>query len=185
MNKKMIFVIAVLFIFAAFTKAQTTKTYVGPQLGFQKAASADNGKFLFGGALRAKLSPSLGVEASINYRQEEYANGSLTVKSWPVMVTGLIYPIKTVYGAIGVGWYNTKFDYSSSLNSNGVDDQTKQKFGWHFGAGVELPLGEESNTRLTADFRYVFLNYNFEEVPGANNYNADFFMITVGLLFGI
>ncbi len=180
-----------LVLFAALMISVSTKAqglYLGPQVGWQRASSADNGKFMIGAACRIKLSDALGVEGSINYRKEDYNNGDVTVTSYPVMVTGMIYPISILYGAIGVGWYNTSFAYSSSLHQMGVNDQTEQKFGWHFGAGVELPLSGSAsspNTILTADIRYVFLNYDFQQMPGSSNLKSDFVVITAGILFGL
>ena len=155
---------------------------LGPQLGYQKAKDADQGNFMGGAALRFKLAPAIGVEASINYRQEKYANDALTVRSWPIMATGLIYPIPVVYGAIGFGWHNATFDYDQSkFPFQAVDDETKREVGWHFGGGVELPVGSKS--KFTADIRYVFLDYAFEEIPGSNGLNSNSFAITAGFLF--
>ncbi len=185
LKKQVLVLFAVLFI-TAFIKAQGL--YLGPQVGWQKASSADDGKFMFGAAVRIKLSDALGVEGSINYRQENYNNGNVTVTSYPVMVTGMIYPISIVYGAIGFGWYNTSIAYSPSLHQLGITDQTEQKVGWHFGAGVELPLSgsvSSPNTILTADIRYVFLNYDFQQFPGSGNLKSDFIVLTAGLLFNL
>jgi len=153
---------------------------LGPQLGFYKARDADNGSFIGGATCRLKFTQVLGAEASINYRQETYGNDAVTVRSWPVMVTGLLYPLPVVYGAIGAGWYNTTFDY----NQNKVPlltDETMQKFGWHFGGGVELPAGP--TIKLIGDVRYVFLDYDFQTIPGSGDPKSDFFVIMVGVLF--
>jgi len=186
MLKKQVFMlIALLFIPASIT---AQGLYVGPQVGWQKASSADAGKLMIGAAFRMKLSDALGVEGSINYRQEDYNNGDVTVTSYPVMVTGMIYPISIVYGLIGVGWYNTSFAYSSAMHQIGINDQTEQKFGWHFGFGAELPLSgsvSSPNTILTADIRYVFLNYDFQQMPGSPNLQSDFVVITAGVLFSL
>jgi len=155
---------------------------IGPQLGFYKAQDADEGSIMGGVACRLKFTPVLGAEASINYREEKYGNDAVTVRSWPVMVTGLIYPLPVVYGAIGAGWYNTTFDYDQSKFPL-LTDETTQEFGWHFGGGVELPMG--SNFKLTGDIRYVFLDYKFEEIPGTGNLKSDFFVICIGFLFGL
>ncbi|MCI0690989.1 hypothetical protein L0337_03165 [candidate division KSB1 bacterium] len=74
--------------------------------------------------MRSHSNPSL----SINYRQEKFNNGALTVRSWPVMVTGLLYPLPIVYGAVGAGWYNTKFDFEPAGGVIGIQE-TKQDFG--------------------------------------------------------
>ena len=153
---------------------------LGPQAGYQKAKDADDGKLMGGLALRLKLSQSLGVEGSINYRQEKF-NDALTVRSWPIMVTGLFYPLPVAYGAIGAGWYNSKFDFEAPGNAASIEER-KQEFGWHFGCGVELPLG--AHTKLAGDVRYVFLNYDFDKVPGVQ-IDRDFYVITAGILFGL
>lgn len=106
----------------------------------------------------------------------------LTVRSWPIMVTGLIYPLPILYGAIGGGWYNTTFDYDQTALDI-IEDETTQEFGWHFGAGLELPLGPK--TKLSGDIRYVFLDYTFESIPGAEDLDSDFYVISIGLFFGL
>lgn len=158
--------------------------HFGPELGIYNAKDGDDTRLMGGVALRFKLSPALGLEGSINYRQEEYGGGSVTVRTWPVMVTGLIYPIPIVYGALGAGWYNTSFEYNEGKPGLfGLGSDTRQEFGWHFGAGVELPMGRYSH--LIGDVRYVFLNYDFKQFPGSSGLNSNFYVITVGVLFGI
>ena len=153
---------------------------LGPQVGFYKSKDADESSTMFGLALRTKLIPTIGIEASINYRQEKYADGYVTVKSWPIQVTGLIYPLPILYGAAGMGWYNVTIDYKESL---GMEDETARRIGWHFGGGLELPLGPSMT--LAGDVRYVFLDYKFKEVPGAGDKKNDFYVIAVSLLFGL
>ncbi len=154
---------------------------IGPQIGYQKAQGAEEGKMMAGAALRLKLSSNFRVEGAINYRQEKFSGGNLTVRSWPVMVTGMIYPLPIMYGAVGAGWYNTKFEYASSNPRIAVED-TRQEVGWHFGGGLEIPLGKR--TKLAGDIRYVFLNYDFDQVPGVQ-LDSDFYMLAVGMQFGL
>jgi opacity protein-like surface antigen len=164
------------------TRVNAASINLGPQLGYYKARDADKGAFIGGVTCRLKFTSVLGAEASINYRQETYGHDAVTVRSWPIMVTGLIYPLPIVYGAMGAGWYNLTFDYNQNKFPL-LKDETKQKFGWHFGAGAELPVGDKF--KLTGDIRYVFLNYDFQEIPGSANLKSDFFVITVGFLFGL
>ncbi len=154
--------------------------YFGPQAGYQKASGADDGDFLGGAALRVKFTPAFGAEGSILYRQEKFSDGDVTVRSWPVQATGFFYPVPYVYAAVGGGWYHTTFDYRSALNDAGTPDNTTENFGWHFGGGVEIPLG--NTLALTGDIRYVFLDYDFKGLPG-RDIDSDFFMVTAGLLF--
>ncbi len=168
----------------ALLAAQMNATGIslGPQAGFYKAQDADEGAYMGGVACRLNFVSLFGAEASINYRQEKYADGAVTVRSWPVMVTGLIYPIPIVYGAIGAGWYNVTFDYDHRKLPL-FSDETIQEFGWHFGGGVDIPVG--SIVKLTGDLRYVFLDYDFKNIPGRGDPQSDFFIITVGLLFNL
>ena len=152
--------------------------YIGPQLGYQKARDADQGLPMLGAMARLKVVPALGIEGSINYRTEHFFDGAVTVRGWPVMLTGLLYPVPYLHGAMGFGWYNTTFEFESPL----LEDHTEQKVGWHFGAGAELPLGR---ARLTGDIGYVFLDYDFGAVPGIEDSNADFYVIMAGLLIPI
>jgi opacity protein-like surface antigen len=133
-----------------------------------------------GAALRLKMIPFLGFEGSINYRQEKYANGDLTVRGWPVMASGLIYPLPIIYGIVGFGWYNVTLDYDQNKIPF-MKDETIQKVGWHFGGGVELPLGP--SIKLTGDVRYVFLDYKFKKFPGSGDMKNNLTVFTAGLLF--
>ncbi len=164
-------------------RAASQGLYLGPQLGIYKATDADNTRLLGGVALRLHLTPGLGVEGSVNYRNEDYAGGRVSAKSWPVMVTGLLYPLPFAYGAIGAGWYNSTINYNREMVGQFIPSATQQKFGWHFGAGSELPVGP--NMLLTGDIRYVFLNYHFQQVPGTSGLKSNFYVISLGLLFGL
>ncbi|MBN2011040.1 outer membrane beta-barrel protein [candidate division KSB1 bacterium] len=180
MWKKTLIIMGLTILMVAPVDAQSIS--VGPQVGYYKTKDADDGNFMGGVAWRMKLMPAFGVEASINYRQENYANDALTVRSWPVMVTGLFYPVPVAYGAVGAGWYNTTVDYDQDMVAS-LEDETTQEFGWHFGGGLELPVGVTS--KFTADIRYVFLNYDFGEIPGSGNLESNFYVLTVGFLFGL
>jgi opacity protein-like surface antigen len=183
----MILIMSAALPIAAQSGGSQSSASLGPQIGFYKAKDADASKGMFGAALRLKLSDALGVEASINYKKEDYDNGYVSVKSWPVMVTGLIYPLPIVYGAIGAGWYNTSIDYNIPSSVVGVPitvtSETKQRVGWHFGGGLELPVG--SSAKLIGDIKYVFLDYKFKDFPGSNGVSSNFVVLTVGLLFNL
>lgn len=154
----------------------------GPMLGWTRANGSDAGRIEGGLALRMHLSPALGLEGAIMYRQDKYNNGAVTATTWPVQVTGLLYLIPTIYGAIGAGWYHTSYDYDMNVYPAGTENGTQTQFGWHFGGGVEVPMGRAS---FTADIRYVFLNYDFKQLPGTGGTNANFYTINFGILFGL
>jgi opacity protein-like surface antigen len=180
MFKKGLIITSLVLIVSPAGQAVAQGIYIGPQVGYYKVQDADEGNFIGGVTIRFKSKSNFGLEASINYRKEKYANDALTVRSWPVMVTGLFYPLPIVYGAMGAGWYNTTFDYDKNKLPF-FKDKTSQEFGWHFGAGLEIPVGK--NSKLIADIRYVFLNYNFGKVPGSSDLSSNFFIITTGYLF--
>lgn len=175
-------VVTILIILISSIALQAQGIGIGPVLGIHRSEDAEGSTLMGGVALRLKLSPVLGVEGSIQYRQEKYAGDHLTVRSWPVMATGLIYPLPILYGAIGVGWYNTTFDYNQGILDL-IEDTTDQQFGWHFGGGIELPIGP--NAKLSGDIRYVFLDYDFVGIPGAGDLDSDFYVISIGLFFGL
>jgi len=184
MFKKMLLLIGLIAMMAPQVDAQT-KTLgisVGPQLGYYKAQDADDGNLMGGLAFRFKSKQIFGFEASINYKHEKYSNNQLAVRSWPIMLTGLVYPVPNIYGEAGVGWYYVTYDYDQNKLPL-FKDKTTHEFGWHFGAGVEVPVGEKF--KVTGDVRYVFLDYEFEEIPGSDNLNSNFYVITIGLLFAL
>lgn len=180
-------IFSLVFISAIVFNALPDKAYglikFGPRVGHYKVKDADEGKFLFGAGARLKLA-GIGVEGSIEYRSEKYDDGALSVRSWPVMVSGLVYPLPIVYGLAGVGWHNSTFDYNQSLPGFGLlKDETKQQMGYHIGAGVEIPL-IGTGTTLTGDIRYVFLDYDLKNFPGGD-VSSNFYAITVSLLMGL
>ena len=89
---------------------------IGPKVGYFKTKDADKGEFMGGAALRLKFG-SLGIEGSIDYRQEKYGEDDITVRSWPVSATGLLYPLPILYALAGMGWYNTTFDYDQTKST--------------------------------------------------------------------
>ncbi len=159
------------------------EAYIGPHLGTQKSQDADDANYLVGATARLKLIPLITAEGSISYRQEDYADESITVRTWPVTVTGLLYPLPIIYGGVGAGWYNTTYDYSDAINDLGTEDHTEQEFGWHLAAGAELPAS--GKVKIFGDVRYVFLDYELADLPEAvkDDVDADFYSITSGILF--
>ncbi len=165
--------------------ARSQSVYLGPHLGIQKSPGADKPNYLVGATLRLKLLPVLGVEGDIGYRQEEFGSGAVTIKTWPVTFTGLLYPLPVIYGGIGGGWYNSTIDYSTQYNQLGFADETSRDFGWHLAAGIELPASP--NIKIFGDVRFVFLDTKLRDLPGnvLHGAKANFYSINVGLLFGL
>lgn len=183
MRKYCIAILSALLLTTGLVYGQGS-TSIGPQVGFYKVRDADNTNIMPGAALRVGLG-GLGVEGSVNYRRDNYDNDHVTVTSWPVMVTGLLYPVPVLYGAVGAGWYNSSIEYKYPAGYNGgpgnMSTENVQRFGWHFGGGAEIPLA--TTAKLVGDIRYVFLDYDFQAIPGTSGLNSDFYVITAGLLF--
>lgn len=182
MIKKYTFGIGVTTLLLLSFSVRSQAIYFGPHLGIQKAQDAEKSNYLVGATLRMKLLPGIGAEGDIGYRQEKFGSGAVTVKNWPVTVTGLLYPLPIVYGGLGGGWYNTTFDYADSYNQMGFADEAVKKFGWHLAAGVELPASPK--LKVFGDVRYVFLDYKFKELPGGvlDGAKANFYSLNFGLL---
>ena len=189
--RRLIFLLCAIALAATLADAQNSRSRdsqarlgFGPQVGLHSSQSSDAMRVMGGAALRIRLSQALGVEGSINYREDDYLGGAIQTKSWPVMVTGMIYPLPIVYGALGAGWYNTSVDYQVPGQQTPVflTSESKQEFGWHFGGGVEIPAGPGS---FVGDIRYVFLNYNFQKFPGSDGVKSNFYVLTFGYLFGL
>lgn len=179
MFKKSFLVVIFFIASVGYAQQMRNQTSIGPQIGYHKAADADDGQLMYGAALRLKLTNALGFEGSINYREEDYMNGTVLVSQWPVLLSGMIYVTPNIYGLAGVGWYNTNIEFENFPED--IPDKTDQEFGWHFGAGVDFPLSEAAV--LTTDFRYTFIDYEFQEVPGTDEINSDYFIIKAGIMF--
>lgn len=174
MIRKLLF-LSILVTFLGTIQAQSFM--IGPQLGyFAPKEKGVDGTVLFGGAARLKLG-SLGAEAAINYRQqtEDIYGGELKTAFYPVMVSGLFYPLPIVYATAGIGWYNYKITWKSSF---GDVSETGSEIGYHLGGGAEIPLG---SVVLSGDIKYIFMKYQFEDSDV--EYNADGFVINATLLF--
>lgn len=165
----------ILFVFVVTTSLKAQSIAIGPQVGFIKSTDADKASIMPGLALRINLL-GLGVEGSIYYKSEEFQNGAIKTKSYPINLTAMLSVLPIVHAEAGIGWYNTQIDFTH-LNStyNSISDETKTKPGYHLGAGVELPLG---NLLLTGDIRYVFL-----DLSTAVSFKSNFSVIMVGAMF--
>lgn len=152
---------------------------IGPRAGYYRNRGADSGDFLFGAAARMRFLGFLGAEASIDYRQDEYGENIVTAHSWPVQVTGLVYPFNAVYAGVGAGWYRTTYEFDVP----GVESETLKDFGWHVGTGLEIPLGTAAS--LVGDVRWVYLDTELGELPESVGGDTDFYVMSVGVLFGL
>jgi len=168
-TKTLLSLIFFLFISSEFF-AQSIS--IGPQLGFVKSTDADQTSLMPG--LAARLSfLGFGIEGSLYYKSEDFRNGSIKTKSYPVNVTLFWKFLPFFHAEGGLGWYSTKIDDSNILDA--VKNETKSNAGYHVGAGIEVPLG---GVILTGDIRYVFL-----DITSSSSFKSNFSVVMIGALF--
>lgn len=159
----------------------------GPKLGYYQAVDADEGNFFGGVQMRLRPGAYFGIEGSVEYRGgQTYGIADYTVKTSFLPVTGsmlFFLPVSknfAPYAVAGIGAYYTRYNYSDSAEALGFSDTSDFNLGYHFGAGIELPISE--TLAFNADYRYLFLNpsTNEESFEGAD-FNSN--IISAGLTF--
>ena len=139
--------------------------------------TTDENSSMLGAQVRLRSS-IIGVEGAIDYRTDALGGGT-ELRSWPVSASLLIYPLPPVYALAGLGWYNTTIDFPSD---SPYKNQTQSKLGYHFGAGLELPIAPM--LKLMGDIRWQFVDYEFKDIPSSiGKVNADSYSINAGFLF--
>lgn len=138
-------------VFAETAEAKG-KLSVGPRATYYTAQDADSGQWAPGVQARVHLTPDLGLEASIDYLNNDF--GPLTtIKTFPVQGSLLAYinPGDMVKPFVlgGVGWYYTMVD-----GPFGYDDSAS-RFGLHAGLGLEIALNK--SLYLSGAYRHVWL----------------------------
>ncbi len=177
MKKIIILSFAIIFLSGSIAAQELA---IGPLVGYNKGEDIKTNYTL---SIAARFSIlSFGIEGSVGYKTQKYEGDIMETKTYPVMVTGLLYLLPIAYLQAGAGWYHTKLDFNKLLNTAGVNDETKTEFGYHAGAGVELPLG---SIILTGDIKYVLLDLKLDSIIGLRNVKSNHYMINAGLLFKI
>ena len=154
---------------------------IGGRAGWLRSDDADDTNLHGGAQLRLRLLPILGLEGSIDYRKEEFDNGRIEIKSYPVLVSALLYPIPTApiqpYLIGGVGWYFNRIEIEG-----GRSDET-QRFGVHIGPGIDIPITPQ--VVLNGDIRWYFLDVDSKRVREARrrDLDTDGWLATVGVTF--
>jgi outer membrane immunogenic protein len=152
----------------------------GPAAGYIRVRDADRGTWFGGVQARVRFLRYLGIEGSITFHKDEFADGDVEVTTYPVQVTALLFPFPDSpvepYALFGAGWYYTRFDFDDSI---GGGDETDRNFGFHVGAGAQIEIGNQ--LYVFGDFRWIFM-----DEPGVDNSDIedeefDSWQVTLGL----
>lgn len=159
---------------------ETMPLSIGARATYSIPKDASDGQLYFGFQGRRRLSRSLGLELSVDYRSNNYPDLTV-IKTSPVQLSLMAYlmpeEVTGMFFLAGCGWYYTQVSGPFGFN------QTYSRIGLHAGVGFELRLiGELS---LSATYRYVWLD-SVRSI-GANaqdkNYQDSGSMITTALNF--
>ncbi|MCW9705914.1 outer membrane protein [Fodinibius salsisoli] len=196
--KKLIFLPLFALIFTPFintAQAQSDSDAIkntigiGPRLGYYKADDAEEGSFYGGAQIRARLGRVIGIEGAVDYRtSQEYDLGefSADVRQIPVTASALLFlPIDEhfqPYGVAGLGAYYNMIDYNSDAEGlPGIEDDHTVDFGYHLGAGLELPINDK--VAINADYRYIFLDPGSDSFGDVEDADLSGNVFTAGLMF--
>ena len=115
-------------------------------------------KRLYGLQLRARVSPRMAVELSVDRRSETSLDETTRVREFPVQGSLILFPLKSSFSPYllgGVGWYTHILDDVSGEKA--IESITTRQFGYHAGFGAELRMGKHAG--LHADYRYTMLHF--------------------------
>lgn len=149
---------------------------IGPRATYFKAKDADKGKWYGGAQIREYWGTAIGFEQSIDYHRNNLGNG-FRVDQYPVQasIMAFVFPNPTLNPYIlgGVGYYFTHL-------KTPADNLTKNKFGFHAGAGLQLRLNDFWS--LDGDYRYVWIEKIKSDAALINkDFNLSGSMVTIGL----
>lgn len=158
--KRIVFVLVLSFLLLpCFVYAQSphvSSAGFGGHFAWWEPKDADEASLFYGIQTRLRISDTFAIEGSLDYYSENIgSNVEMTI--YPLQASLLIYLIPSrvleVYILGGAGWYNYEID---TLNK----DESGQEFGWHGGAGLELPLTEYFSVH--GDLRWVYFKPEIE-----------------------
>jgi opacity protein-like surface antigen len=118
---------------------------------------------LYGLQLRARVSPRIGVEVSVDRRSETSLDETTRVREYPVQGSLLLFLAKGSFSPFvlgGVGWYTHILDDVSGEKV--IDSITTRQFGYHAGFGAEVRMGKHAG--LHGDYRYTMLHFGDSDV---------------------
>ena len=115
-------------------------------------------KRFYGLQLRARVSPRMGLELSVDRRSETSLDDTIRVREYPVQGSLILFPFKSSFSPFvlgGVGWYTHILDDMSGEKA--IESITTRQFGYHAGFGAELRMGKHAGVH--GDYRYTMLHF--------------------------
>ncbi len=177
MIRKTASVVLGLLVLMSAGYASGTGLGVGAHFSRVHNQSTEQNANMYGAHLRLR-GTVIGAEGSIDYRNEDLGNG-FEMKTWPITASLMVYPIPVAYALAGLGWYNSTLDFPTNST---FENNTSTALGYHFGAGVELPVAPKF--KLTGDVRWQFVDYEFDDIPESiGKVDADSYSLNAGFLF--
>ena len=162
---------------AGARSASAASGEIVPALGISKQVEGDETQLSGSLSVRGDLLPILMAEVGVAYRSEDRFNDQLHLRQWPITASMYLRPARPVYAGVGVGWYQTSFDYDDAL---GFEDETRQDFGVHVGGGFQIPVSPAVGVDLGG--RYVMMqDQESRLVP--ERFDPDFWTTSLGLAF--
>ena len=116
----------------------------------------------FGGQIRARTSPHVGFELSLDRRTETNEAETARIVSYPIQASLLLFLAKGGFAPFvlgGGGWYSQRFE--TLAGDETLDSETVRDFGWHAGFGAEIRMGKHAG--LHGDYRYTFLDFGGDD----------------------
>lgn len=172
MHRSRILILTALFVVTCVATADAGLG-VGARYSYVHNNDLEDNSSMIGAMVRLRHMMFFGLEGAIDVRKEELNDGS-ELTSTPISVSAMVYPIPLAYGLVGLGYYRTTLKV-------GVDEASDSQIGYHFGAGVEMPI--IPLLKVTGDMRYQFLDYEFEDIPGSvGKVEANGYALSAGLI---
>lgn len=161
--KKAIVTFVILFaVFSVSAFSQVGKFGIGGHGTFYSAAADEEEReFAFGIHARARISSNLGLEASMEFRQEDLLEDNATLKLYPIQFSLLYYLLpNSKVGLYGLGGFG--FTRSSVSGDLFGEDAENTDISYHFGFGVEIPVSQSLG--ISGDIRYLDMNLDLGSI---------------------
>jgi hypothetical protein len=150
---------------------------LGPRMSFIQTDLLSNtpAAKLWGGTLRMRPSPRVGVELALDYRSQVSPDGFSRLKERPFQGSILLFPFRGAFAPYVLAGYGIYHQTIEMLSGTGMAESSvsTQKSGAHAGFGTELFLTR--HTAFFLDYRYRFVHFGSAQsneeplnIPGAS-----------------